>query len=509
MYTTAANPTITAEGASIAWPAADLDLLLAVNRGLSCRYLTSVMRVVTDVDAWLFFLVPAIVMMLLWRPLPLALLPLRRRLAGALSIRSAVVVLAMALATGGADLAANHLKDLAGRVRPCKDAEVAPLVQTRWEVHGRRSFPSSHAANSAALATTVALFYPGLVLPAAALAFLVGFSRIYLGVHYPLDVAAGWMLGSISGGAWFLALRGLAVPRESWAYTRRFRRSRPETFRPDRIAGVSAEWERLAIRSLDGLGGTGWLLRSGERLAVVVHGLGAGLDSAAVPGSELAQRGYSVLLCPLRGHDDMASRPATGGPEEAYDLLGALHAAVREGYPPERTLLYGSSMGAGVCLKAAAMTGDIYLAVVLHAVVPDFRSAAENRVGSLQSGLLMRMIPGPVRKGLEVWAPFLYSRLMRSETPVVALCGSRDALSTPQDAEQACSDADRNMVAVLGGAHHPSWLSERTDMYQYRGALEEVLQFIESNRQVARIYIDENGEVRNLPSSHRKMGAQP
>lgn len=479
-----------------------------MNGGLACRPLTAAMRVVTNVDLWLPVLLPAVVIMLAWRPVPAALLPLGRRVGEALGNRSAVVVLALALATGGADLAANHLKDLVGRTRPCKDPEVARLVEARWEVHGRRSFPSSHAANSAALATTTALFFPGVAIPAAALALLVGFSRIYLGVHYPLDVGAGWFLGFVSGGVWYVALSKLAVPRESWAFSRRFRRCSRGRFRPERVAGVSAEWERLSIESLDGLKGAGWLLRSGDRLAVVVHGLGAGLESAAVPGAELAGRGYSVLLCPLRGHDDMGSRPTSGGPEEAYDLLGALHAAGREGFPPERTLLYGSSMGAGVCLKAAAITGSGYLGMVLHSVVPDFRAAARNRLGALQSRLLMRMIPAGRRKGLEVWDPIMYAGLMSSRTPVAALCGSRDPLSSPQEAERVCAHADRNMVAVLGGAHHPNWLSERTDMYQYRCALQHVLEFMDLKKPVTRLFIDENGEVRNLPSSHRKMGAQ-
>ncbi|MFO7950808.1 MAG: phosphatase PAP2 family protein [Candidatus Fermentibacteraceae bacterium] len=479
-----------------------------MNRGLAWRPLTAVMRAVTDVDLWVPVLLPAVIIMLAWRRIPPPLLPFGRRLSGALRTRSAMVVLALALATGGADFVANHLKDLVGRVRPCKDPEVAALVEARWEVHGRRSFPSSHAANSAAMATTAALFYPGAALPAAALAFLVGFSRIYLGVHYPIDVGAGWLLGMLSGGVWYMALKRFAVPRESWAFTRRFRRASRQSFKPQRVAGVSAEWERLPMESLDGLAGNGWLLRAGSRLAVVVHGLGAGLEAAAVPGAELARRGYSVLLCPLRGHDNVSSRPTSGGPEEAYDLLGALCAGTDEGYPPGRTLLYGSSMGAGVCLKAAAITGETYMGVVLHAVVPDFRSAAASRLGSLQAGLLMRMIPTPRRRGLDAWDPVMYAGLMDGQTPVAALCGSRDALSTPQDAESACSHAGRSMVAVLGGARHPNWLSEGIDMYQYRAALEQVLGFIDSEDAVTRIYIDENGEVRNLPSSHRRMGAQ-
>jgi undecaprenyl-diphosphatase len=59
------------------------------------------------------------------------------------------------------------------------------------------SFPSNHAVNASVLATLATLYMPRLCLPAVALAILVGYSRVYVGVHYPLDVLGGSVLGVV------------------------------------------------------------------------------------------------------------------------------------------------------------------------------------------------------------------------------------------------------------------------------------------------------------------------
>src|SRR5215510_10142685 len=80
------------------------------------------------------------------------------------------------------------------RVRPCIGlADVRLLVGCT----NRPSFPSNHAINASVLATLATLYMPRLWLPATALACLVGYSRVYVGVHYPLDVLAGSVLGIV------------------------------------------------------------------------------------------------------------------------------------------------------------------------------------------------------------------------------------------------------------------------------------------------------------------------
>ena len=57
------------------------------------------------------------------------------------------------------------------------------------------SFPSGHTASAAAFSGVVGRAYPKLWLPINALAAMVGFSRVYTGVHFPGDVLGGWIVG--------------------------------------------------------------------------------------------------------------------------------------------------------------------------------------------------------------------------------------------------------------------------------------------------------------------------
>ncbi|HSJ72699.1 MAG TPA: phosphatase PAP2 family protein [Miltoncostaeaceae bacterium] len=91
-----------------------------------------------------------------------------------------------------ASLASGLLKDAFGRARP---ALAEPGVTALVSLPGDASMPSGHAAAAAAAAGVVALLHPRLRLPLAGLVGAIALSRVYLGVHYPLDVLAGAALG--------------------------------------------------------------------------------------------------------------------------------------------------------------------------------------------------------------------------------------------------------------------------------------------------------------------------
>jgi undecaprenyl-diphosphatase len=83
------------------------------------------------------------------------------------------------------------VKGVARRVRPSVEVPAA----RRLEQPASSSFPSGHTASAAAFSGVVGREVPQLWLPLNATAAAVGFSRVYTGVHYPGDVAIGWLLG--------------------------------------------------------------------------------------------------------------------------------------------------------------------------------------------------------------------------------------------------------------------------------------------------------------------------
>lgn len=92
-------------------------------------------------------------------------------------------------ALAGSSLMIQGLKGSVNRNRP--DGEET----SRWN----SSFPSGHAGGAFALATVAAARYKKLAVPAYLGATIIGVSRIYLGRHYPSDVAGGAALGIASG----------------------------------------------------------------------------------------------------------------------------------------------------------------------------------------------------------------------------------------------------------------------------------------------------------------------
>jgi undecaprenyl-diphosphatase len=88
------------------------------------------------------------------------------------------------------------LKPLGDRRRPDRSGMHVPVAR-HVAMPSSTSFPSGHAANAAAFATGVATVLPEAGIPLTAAGALVAYSRVHTGVHYPVDVIAGSLAGTM------------------------------------------------------------------------------------------------------------------------------------------------------------------------------------------------------------------------------------------------------------------------------------------------------------------------
>jgi undecaprenyl-diphosphatase len=126
-----------------------------------------------------------------------------------------VMIVVIGLAVGAADfIASGILKDLIARPRPTRVPELEGVLHLVNDYRsGQYGFVSSHAATTMACALLFSLIWRNKIATIGLMLWVAMncYSRMYLGVHYPLDIIGGLLVGTIVAVVAFVLLRWAKV----------------------------------------------------------------------------------------------------------------------------------------------------------------------------------------------------------------------------------------------------------------------------------------------------------
>ena len=158
----------------------DLAIFYFFNHTLSTGFLDKFFSIITDVNSWyIAYIILA------------GIAVTKGGTRGRIAVAGIIILIIFTDQTGY-----KLLKEIFQRIRPCN---VLPDVITPINCRGSFSFPSNHALNNFAAATFLWRLFPKFKWVFFITAFLVALSRVYLGLHYPSDIAAGAIIGAAFG----------------------------------------------------------------------------------------------------------------------------------------------------------------------------------------------------------------------------------------------------------------------------------------------------------------------
>ncbi len=162
----------------------DTSLFYFINVGLANPFFDFLMPLVTELKHWApIYLLGFIFLIYKYR------------------IRGLVIIILLLLTAGVSDQIGGLLKEHFQRLRPCWELQDINLLVPCGQ---GKSFPSNHATNNFGAAIILTYFFRNKWYYFYTCAFLVAISRIFIGVHYPLDILGGMALGSVVGLSFIL-----------------------------------------------------------------------------------------------------------------------------------------------------------------------------------------------------------------------------------------------------------------------------------------------------------------
>jgi len=163
----------------------DVFLLHWLNDTLKCRILDIVMPMVTFLGSATFT----------------ALFCLSTLLSQNKDIKHLGILTSLSILTSS--FITQFIKRFINRIRPYINF---PQLNIKKIGVDNYSFPSGHTTAAFSIGISIALSFTGLAVISIVLAVAVGISRVYLGVHYPSDVVAGIIVGTLSSMSMFMVI---------------------------------------------------------------------------------------------------------------------------------------------------------------------------------------------------------------------------------------------------------------------------------------------------------------
>jgi undecaprenyl-diphosphatase len=161
--------------------ALDTELFFHINQGQRNPFFDLIMPYITEFNHWKYLILLIVILLFIF---------------GDKKLRTTLII--TALIVGCLDYSNSFFfKHIFIRPRPCN---VLSGVQTFWPCPRSFSFPSNHAANIFGAAFFISHIYRKWAYFLLPMAITVGYSRVYVGEHYPLDILAGAVLGGLGAG---------------------------------------------------------------------------------------------------------------------------------------------------------------------------------------------------------------------------------------------------------------------------------------------------------------------
>jgi undecaprenyl-diphosphatase len=188
----------------------DTEILLAIN-GWHAPWADTLMWIVSAKTTWIPLYV-LLIGLLVWRYRQPASTPIKWLQKVPACV---VMIVVIALAVGAADfIASGILKELVARPRPSRVPELEGMLHiVNGYKSGQYGFVSSHAANTMACGLLFSLIWRNKIATSGLMLWVAMncYSRMYLGVHYPLDILGGLFVGVMVALLGYYALSALGV----------------------------------------------------------------------------------------------------------------------------------------------------------------------------------------------------------------------------------------------------------------------------------------------------------